>query len=130
MNRLVGLIFLSFVASILIFLAVGYRGWSCNDAILGPLCYSDNVYYTIGILLICVGLLAFFMAILFIHYLVEGFNWSIYVAMFCSSVAVILGLAAVVYFIYNKDYACPYIAALGVGMAAGLFTLLSFENSE
>ncbi|KAL5105439.1 hypothetical protein TcWFU_009646 [Taenia crassiceps] len=127
MDRRVAYIIIALVAALLFFVAIGYHGWGCGDSILGPGCIRNKVNEVTGALLLTAGLLVFLAAIFLILLVVTESSWSEIASAIIASVAAILAIAGVFYYLDSRKFWSPFIATIGMSLSVALAAILLFD---
>lgn len=127
MDRRLGYIFVALVAAILFFVAVGYNGWGCGDSILGPKCITSKVHEIAGALLLTAGLIILLAAIFLILVVTNGSNWTEIASTVAATIAAIIAIAGVFYYLNSRNLWSPFIATTAMSLTVALAAILLFD---
>ncbi|KAL5960567.1 hypothetical protein TSMEX_011706 [Taenia solium] len=127
MDRRIAYIIIALLAALLFFLAIGYNGWACGDSILGPNCIKHKVNETTGALLLTAGLLILIAGIFLIVLVVTETSWSEIASAVIATVAAILAIAGVFYYLDHMRIWSPFIATIAMSLSVALAAILLFD---
>ncbi|VDO11121.1 unnamed protein product [Rodentolepis nana] len=130
MDHLFGFAILALAGSLIFFFATGFPAWPCSNNLFQGECTKDFEFREIGILFIVVGLLAFFTALLLIHFGVTRIEWAAWSALVFSGIVAALALGSIIFYVTKRDPASPYVSGVAAGLSVGLFVLLVIEYTE
>ncbi|VDL42052.1 unnamed protein product [Hymenolepis diminuta] len=128
MDRKIGYLIISIIATILFMVAIGYAGWGCGGSILSQRCIKlSKIYEITGALLLTAGLLVFIAGVFILLYMLKGFGWSNIIATVACFIAAILALAAMFYYYDSGNIWSPFIATIAMSLNVALAGMLVFE---
>lgn len=128
MDRRIGYLVISIIATLLFMVAIGYAGWDCGDSILSQRCIKMSKRLEItGALLLTAGLLVFIVGVLILLHMLKGFEWSKIAAAVACFIAAILALAAMFYYYDSGNIWSPFIATMAMSLNVALAGMLIFE---
>ncbi|KAH9280839.1 hypothetical protein ECG_07272 [Echinococcus granulosus] len=127
MDRRLGYVFVALLAAILFFVAVGYSGWGCGDSILGPRCINQKVHEITGALLLTAGLIIFLAAIFLVLVVTDGSSWTEIVSTVATTVAAIIAIVGVFYYLNSRNLWSPFIATTAMSLTVALAAILLFD---
>lgn len=127
MDRRIVYIIIALLAALLFFVAIGYSGWACGESILGPHCIKFKVNETTGALLLTAGLLILIAGIFLIVLVVTGTSWSEIASAVVATVAAILAIAGVFYYLDHMKIWSPFIATIAMSLSVALAAILLFD---
>ncbi|KAL5105457.1 hypothetical protein TcWFU_004786 [Taenia crassiceps] len=127
MDRRVAYIIIALSAAILFFAAIGFNGWGCGDSILGPNCLKLKVHEVTGALLLTAGLLVLITTALLILFVATESGWSQIAATVVATIAAIISLAGVFYYLDHRRIWSPFIATIAMSLTVAITAILLFE---
>ncbi|EUB59683.1 hypothetical protein ECG_07265 [Echinococcus granulosus] len=127
MDRRVAYIIIALVAAILFFVAIGYNGWGCGDGILGPNCLRSKVNEVTGALLLTAGLLVLIAVVFLILLVATETSWSEIASTVIATLAAIIALAGVFYYLDHRQIWSPFIATIAMSLTVALAAILLFD---
>ncbi|CDI96990.1 expressed conserved protein [Echinococcus multilocularis] len=127
MDRRVAYIIIALVAAILFFVAIGYNGWGCGDGILGPNCLRSKVNEVTGALLLTSGLLVLIAIVFLILLVATEASWSEIASTVIATLAAIIALAGVFYYLDHRQIWSPFIATIAMSLTVALAAILLFD---
>ncbi|KAH9280836.1 hypothetical protein ECG_07271 [Echinococcus granulosus] len=127
MDRRIAYIIIALVAAILFFVAIGYSGWVCSGSILGPNCLKSKVNEATGALLLTAGLLVLIAGIFLILLVVTGTRWSEIASAIIATLAAIMAIAGVFYYLDHMKIWSPFIATIAMSLSVALAAILLFD---
>ena len=127
MDRRIAYIIVALLAALLFFLAVGYNGWGCGDSILGTNCIKVKVNEITGALLLTAGLLILLASIFLILVVALGDSWTEIVSAVFATLAAIIGIAGVFYYLDSHGNWSPFIATIAMSLTVALAAILLFD---
>ena len=127
MDRRVAYIIVALIAAFLFFLAIGYNGWGCGESILGSICIKSKVNETTGALLLTAGLLILLAGIFLILMVVLGDSWTEIASTVVATLAAIIAIAGVFYYLDSLKLWSPYIATIAMSLSIALAAILLFD---
>ncbi|VDN96932.1 unnamed protein product [Rodentolepis nana] len=130
MNKNVGYGLLACLVLLLLILSLGIPRWNCAGYILGSTCISISAYKIVGILLAGATVAALLVAIFLLLVFLQGSTRMFIVALIAAAITALLAIAAVFYYANGLLWWSPIIAAVGAGIALGLFVALLFDYNS
>ncbi|VDN96933.1 unnamed protein product [Rodentolepis nana] len=130
MNKNIGYGLLAGLVLLLLILSLGIPRWGCVGHILGTACIQKHGYKIVGILLVAATVAALLVAIFLLLVLLQGSSRIFIVALIAAAITALLAIAAVFYYASSIHFWSPIIAAVGAGIALGLFVALLFDYNS
>ncbi|VDN96935.1 unnamed protein product [Rodentolepis nana] len=130
MNKNVGYGLLAGLVLLLLILSLGIPRWGCAGHILGSTCIRISAYKIVGILLAGATVAALLVAIFLLLVFLQGSNRMFIVALIAAAITALLAIAAIFDYGGSIHFWSPIIAAVGAGIALGLFVALLFDYNS
>ena len=115
-------------AALPFFFSVGYNGWGCGGSIFSRRCTLQCICSErVGALLLTAGALILLATIFLALFILRDEDWCIVVSAICATLAAIIGMAGVFYYINHGSLISPYLATIVMTLSIALAAFLIFD---